>query len=147
MQGDASATLASLERALTLSKPEGYVRVFIDEGRPMARLLLEASAQGIEPDYVNTLLPAFNPEAQTQENEMSRSSALPPETQPLIEPLTPREQEVLQHMAAGHSNPEIATQLVISVTTVKTHVKNLYGKLQVRNRIQAIARAKALDLL
>jgi LuxR family maltose regulon positive regulatory protein len=65
----------------------------------------------------------------------------------LIEPLTPREREVLRLIAAGRSNPEIAAELVIAVTTVKTHVKNIYGKLQVTNRIQAAARAQDLRLL
>ena len=74
-------------------------------------------------------------------------ASLPPGIRPLIEPLTPREREVLQLISAGRSNPEIAAELVIAVTTVKTHVKNIYGKLQVANRFQAATRAKELHLV
>jgi LuxR family maltose regulon positive regulatory protein len=100
------------------------------------------------PDYVDTLLAAFDAEAQKRKDESYLPpTPLPPSVQPLIEPLTPREREVLQLIAAGLSNPEIAEELVIAVTTVKTHVKNIYGKLQVTRRFEAAARAQDLNLL
>ncbi len=98
--------------------------------------------------YIGKLLAAFKAEEQKRKD----GSCLPPDSlapgvQPLIEPLTPREREVLQLIASGRSNPEIAAELVIAVTTVKTHVKNIYGKLQVSNRFQAAARAQDLNLV
>jgi len=132
-QGNLDLALKPLERALALAEPEGFVRVFVDEGQPMVTLL----SQGITPDYTKRLLAYF-----------ATAQAKPTEESPaLIETLTPREQSVLQLLAAGRSNPEIAAELVISVTTVKTHVKNIYEKLQVANRVQAIARANELNLL
>jgi LuxR family maltose regulon positive regulatory protein len=146
--GEKDAAVQALVGALALAEPGGFVRTFVDEGPPMAQLLLEAAAQGIMPDYTGKLLAAFKSETQKHKDESFQpSSPLPPGVRPLIEPLTPREREVLQLIAAGHSNPEIAEQLVIAVTTVKTHVKNIYGKLQVTNRFQAVARAQDLNLL
>jgi ATP/maltotriose-dependent transcriptional regulator MalT len=100
------------------------------------------------PDYADKLLAAFEAEAQMLKGKSGLDPGLlPPGLRPLIEPLTPREREVLPLMAAGHSNPEIAAELIIAVTTVKTHVKNIYGKPQVTNRFQAAARAQDLGLL
>ena len=137
-----------LADALALAEPGGFVRIFVDEGPPMAQLLSEAAAQGIMPEYTGKLLAAFKDEVKKHQGEsLQPASPLPPGVRPLIEPLTPREREVLQLIAAGRSNPEIAEQLVIAVTTVKTHAKNIYGKLQVTNRLQAVARAQDLNLL
>jgi LuxR family maltose regulon positive regulatory protein len=131
---------------LALAEPGGFIRLFVDEGPAMAELLSEAVAQGIMPDYTGKLLAAFVPEDQRSEDKSQLPPAPSPGVQPLIESLTPREREVLQFIAAGYTNPEIAAQLFIAVTTVKTHVKNIYGKLQVANRFQAAARAKELNL-
>jgi LuxR family maltose regulon positive regulatory protein len=137
-----------LADALALAKPGGFIRIFVDEGLPMAHLLSAAAVRGVMPDYVDTLLAAFDAEAQKRKDESYLPpTPLPPSVQPLIEPLTPREREVLQLIAAGLSNPEIAEELVIAVTTVKTHVKNIYGKLQVTRRFEAAARAQDLNLL
>ena len=141
-QGNIPAALISLQQALTLAEPEGYVRIFIDEGGPMVQLLSEAIAHLGKLDYINKLLLVFETKVQK-----GVASAQGPESELLLESLTPREREVLQLLAAGHSNPEIAARLVIAVTTVKTHVKNIYGKLQVTNRFQAVARVKDLNLL
>jgi LuxR family maltose regulon positive regulatory protein len=130
--GDTGRALASLKRALTLAEPEGYVRTFVDEGAPMAALLRQALARGIVPRYVSRLLAAFGE---------------PAAAQPLPEPLTGREFEVLRLIVAGLTNQEIADQLVISVATVKRHITNIYGKLVVSHRTQAVARAQELDLL
>jgi LuxR family maltose regulon positive regulatory protein len=146
--GEKDKAVQLLADALALAEPGGFIRTFIDEGPPMARLLSEAAAQGIMPNYTGKLLAAFEAEAQKRKDESCLSpDSLPPGVRPLIEPLTPREREVLQLIAAGRSNPEIAEQLVIAVTTVKTHVKNIYGKLQVTNRFQAATRAQDLNLL
>jgi LuxR family maltose regulon positive regulatory protein len=130
--GDTSGALAALKRALVLGEPEGYVRSFVDEGTPMATLLHRALLQGIVPHYVSRLLAAFEE---------------PAVAQPLAEPLTPRELEVLRLIAAGLKNQEIAGQLFISVATVKRHITNIYGKLDVSHRTQAITRAQVLDLV
>ncbi|MEM7344337.1 MAG: LuxR C-terminal-related transcriptional regulator [Chloroflexota bacterium] len=141
-QGNRPAALESLEQALILAEPEGYIQRFVDEGQPMADLLSKAAAAEIMPAYINKLRATFEKSV-----PIIDSSSLSSNAQPLIEPLTPREQEVLRLIAAGRTNPEIATELIIAVTTVKTHVKNIYGKLQVTKRFEAIAQAKALNLL
>ena len=128
---------------MTLAEPEGYVRIFVDEGPSMARLLYEALSSGISPDYVQQLLAAF-PEVEPEQLEPSKSSA--PESE-LVEPLSEREIEVLQLIAEGLTNPEIATKLYLSLNTVKVHTRNIYGKLGVKNRTHAGARARALGIL
>ena len=140
-QGDQMAALSTLERALVFAAPEGYMRLFVDEGEPMLALLRLAQARSSVPGYVATLLPAFG--------EQQASTLPPPSPRPgsLVEPLTEREREVLHLLLAGASNREIAGRLVVSVNTVKRHVYNLCGKLGVQSRTQAIARARTLDLL
>jgi LuxR family transcriptional regulator, maltose regulon positive regulatory protein len=129
--------LTALERALRLAEPEGYVRLFADVGLPMARLLQEARSRTVMPDYVAKLLAAFGG---TFSISVSMEAALP-------EPLSPREQEILELVAAGLTNQEIADKLVISPETVKKHAGTIYGKLGVRSRTEAVARARVLDLL
>ena len=141
--GDTARALDTLERALTLAEPEGFIRVFVDEGPPMARLLYEAVTRGIAPEYVQRLLAAFPiPEPEPE---------VPPDTQAsesdLVEPLSERELEVLQLIAEGLTNPEIASRLFLSLHTVKSHARNIYGKLNVHSRTQAIARSQALGIL
>ncbi len=139
-EGQVQQALTTLERALLLAEPEGYIRLFVDEGAPLAALLRQAYVRGIAPGYVASLLALMN---QAQPGETSARSR--PENL-LLEPLTGREREVLHLLMAGASNGEIARQLVLSVGTVKKHVSNLCGKLGVRSRTQAIARARALHL-
>jgi LuxR family maltose regulon positive regulatory protein len=141
-QGDIAAALVPLERALTLAEPEGYVRVFVDEGTPMDRLLSEAAARGIMPDYTAKLLAVFEAEERKSEDE----SHLPP-AQSHPEPLSQRELEVLRLIAQGLSNREIGERLFLAVITVKGHNRNIFRKLQVRRRTEAIARARKLGLL
>jgi len=141
-QGDLPAALASLERALKLAEPEGYIRIFVDEGAPMAQLLSEAVARGIMPDYTGKLMAAFEVEERKSEDK----SYLPP-AQPLIEPLSQRELEVLQLMALGLSNREISERLFLALSTVKGHNRNVFDKLQVQRRTEAVARARELGLL
>jgi LuxR family maltose regulon positive regulatory protein len=142
-EGDTAQASTTLERALTLAEPGGFIRVFVDEGPPMARLLYEALNRGIAPDYVRRLLAAF-PMAEPEKAEPSRAQTAKPE---LVEPLSERELEVLQLIAEGLTNPEIAARLFLALNTVKTHSRNIYGKLGVHSRTQAVSRARALGLL
>ncbi|MFW9835768.1 MAG: LuxR C-terminal-related transcriptional regulator, partial [Candidatus Thorarchaeota archaeon] len=133
----------ALEKALTLAKPGGFIRTFVDEGPPMARLLYEALSRGIASDYTRRLLAAFPVTEPEQIDSVKTQTA----TSELIEPLSERELEVLQLMAEGLTNPEVASRLFLALNTVKTHTRNIYGKLNVHNRTQAIACAQALGLL
>jgi LuxR family maltose regulon positive regulatory protein len=142
-QGKIPPAIMSLERALALAEPEGYVRIFVDEGPPMGRLLYEALSRGVAPDYVQRLLAAFpvdEPEQSAPVKHQTRESEL-------IEALSEREIEVLQLMAEGLTNREIASRLFLSTHTVKSHARNVYGKLGVHNRTQAVTRARALGIL
>ena len=136
MQGDIPAALVPLERALTLAEPEGYVRMFVDEGAPMAVLLEKAAKRGIAPNYVRQLLTAFG-----------KAEDRPPVNQGLIEPLSERELEVLRLLGTDLNGPEIARELIVSLSTLRTHTKNIYTKLGVNNRRAAVRRAEELDLL
>jgi LuxR family maltose regulon positive regulatory protein len=141
-KGDIPAALVPLARALALAGPEGYVRIFVDEGMPMAQLLSEAAARGIMPDYTARLLAVLEAEERKGEDE----SHLPP-AQSLTEPLSQRELEVLRLIAQGLSNREISERLFLAVITVKGHNRNIFRKLQVRRRTEATARARELGLL
>jgi LuxR family maltose regulon positive regulatory protein len=134
--------MSALERALSLAEPEGFVRTFVDEGEPMARLLQQAAARGIAPDYVSRLLAVLG----ARETD-SASVPASPGAISLVEPLTDRELEVLQLIGEGYSNQEIAEALVITLNTVKKHASGIYGKLGVHNRTQAVVRAQELGLL
>ncbi len=132
-----------LDDALALAEPGGFIRLFIDEGIPMAQLLSWTAEHGIRPDYTGRLLTAFAAEAQ----ELADRSALPATVQPLIEPLSQREREVLQLIAQGRSNHEISEQLFLALSTVKGHNRNIFDKLAVQRRTEAVARARELGLL
>jgi LuxR family maltose regulon positive regulatory protein len=139
--GQASQAMEVLAQALMQAEPEGYVRTFVDEGRPMAALLHRALARGVTPDYTASLLSAFP--ALDQEGQPSSTA----EPFPLTEPLSPRELEVLRLLASGASNQEIADELSIALSTARKHVSNIIGKLGVKNRTQAVARGRDLGLL
>jgi LuxR family maltose regulon positive regulatory protein len=134
--GQDEKAMQSLERALNLAESEGFVHIFIDEGKLMARLLYEAASHRIQPEYVGRLLGAF-------------SATTPPAPQQVkvIEPLSERELEVLRLIAVGLSNQAIAQRLVLALPTIKWHTSNIYGKLSVKNRTEAVAKARSLGLL
>ena len=136
--GDASRAMAALERALALAEPGGFVRIFVDEGSPMAQLLYKAVTRGIAPDHARRLLSAF-PATEPEKTKAPKVE--------LIEPLSEREIEVLQLIAEGLSNREIASRIFVSLNTIKVHTRNIYGKLDVHNRTQAVARARTLGVL
>ena len=135
-QGRGDEALAVLDHALCLAESEGYVRTFIDEGAPMGQLLRRAAARGVRLRYVSALLAALGSDTNRRGPELT-----------LVEPLSPRELEVLRVLATGLSNNEIAETLFIAVGTVKQHLKSIYGKLQVHSRTEAAHRARDLDLL
>lgn len=141
-QGHSNQALTALDHALSLAEPEGYIRTFVDEGKPMAELLRQAQTRNIMPDYVSKLLAAFG-----TEEPKSRRAGERQGSSPLIEPLTERELELLSLVADGQSNKEIAQELFVAVGTVKKHLNNIFGKLNVSNRTQAVARARELNLL
>jgi LuxR family maltose regulon positive regulatory protein len=139
--GNGDRAFEAVIEALSLAEPGGYVRIFLDEGKPMTSLLRQAASRGLVFAYVAKLLAASG-EPVTAEREAKPSHSLP-----LIEPLSERELEVLRLLASGLSNPEIASELYIAVSTVRTHCKNIYGKLGVRRRWDAVQRAQKLGLI
>jgi LuxR family maltose regulon positive regulatory protein len=141
-ENDIARAIEALERALTLAEPEDYVRVFVGEGAPLARLLKEAWARGIRPDYAAKLLAAYSAQEQTPEDVKAGSTA-----DPLANLLSQRELEVMQLIAEGLSNREISERLFLALDTVKGHNRRIFGKLQVQSRTEAIARARELSLL
>jgi LuxR family maltose regulon positive regulatory protein len=141
-QRDMDQAMSALERALSLAEPEGYVRTFVDEGKPVARLLYEARTRGIASDYIRRLLAAF-PVAEAEQTAPSKTHPAQPG---LVEPLSERELEVLELIAEGLTNLEIASRLFLALNTVKAHSRNIYGKLGVHSRTQAVARARALGI-
>jgi LuxR family maltose regulon positive regulatory protein len=147
-RGDTSEAMSRLEQALGLAEPGGFIRIFVDEGPPVARLLHEAAARGIRRDYAGRLLALFEDttkdQGRTTEPTPSSSATGHPS---LIEPLSERELEVLQLIAEGLTNREIAARFFLSLNTVKTHTRNIYGKLNVHSRTHAVARSRALGLL
>ncbi|TFH31598.1 MAG: helix-turn-helix transcriptional regulator, partial [Anaerolineales bacterium] len=159
-QGDLPAALKPLQKALTLAEPEDYVRMFVDEGPSMAQLLLEAASLGIMPDYTGKLIAAFEVEKWKSEDKPDLPPA-PPEGhlqsprptgergdgEPLTEPLSQRELEVIRMFKTELSGPEIARELVIALSTVRTHTKSIYNKLNVNNRRAAVKRAAELNLI
>jgi len=128
--------MTSLEHALSLALPEGYIHLFTDLGLSMGRLLQEARSRQVMPDYIDKLLSVFG--------DVSASA---PMQSTLIEPLTSREEEILKRMTAGLTNQEIADELVISAETVKKHTSHIYQKLGVHSRTEAAAKARELNLL
>jgi LuxR family maltose regulon positive regulatory protein len=139
--GQRSSAQGALDQALKLAEPENYVRIFLDEGEPMAELLREAAARNVSSGYAAKLLALF--EDPIKGKEPGPKAKVPS----LVEPMSEREIEVLRLLAAGLKYRQVAEQLVVSLNTVRHHTKNVYSKLGVNGRAQAIARAEELDLL
>jgi LuxR family maltose regulon positive regulatory protein len=143
-QGDISAALGALQRALTLAEPEGYVRLFVDEGMPMAVLVEEAAKHWPAHRYVRRLLAAFGAAREAGQPAGAEDGA--PVKQGSIEPLSERELEVLRLLRTELTGPEIARELTVSLHTVRTHTSNIYSKLGVDKRQAAVRRAEDLGL-
>jgi LuxR family maltose regulon positive regulatory protein len=144
-EGDIPAALKPLQRALTLAEPEGYIRLFLDEGPPMIQLLREAASRRILPGYTGKLLAGF--EAAGQSSAGEAPLRIHPASQPMIEPLSQRELEILRLFKTELSGPEIARELVIALSTVRTHTKSIFSKLNVNDRRAAVKRAVELGLI
>jgi LuxR family maltose regulon positive regulatory protein len=135
--GESEKAVQLLGAALALAESGGLIRLFVDKGPAMAALLREAVKQGVAPDFVQQLLAALGEMAVTQ----------PQTTQPLPDPLSDRELEVLKLLTTSLSGPEIARELMVSLNTMRTHTKNIYSKLGVNSRRTAVRRAEELNLL
>ena len=141
--------LDALLQAVRLAEPEGYIRSFVDEGAPMETLLSQLrqeQGKARPTPYLDTVLAAF-PQQNKEYAHQPKRAGEHSKAQPLREPLSEREREVLQLLARGASNLEIAQELVIVVDTVKRHVSHIFAKLGVQNRVQAVRRAQELGLL
>jgi len=136
-RGNGKQAHARLGMALRLAAPEGYRRAFLDQGQSLIDLL--PKARHLAPGFVDQLLGDAEVESHIQMPSLL--------AQPLVEPLSDRELEVLRLVSEGLSNREIAERMIIGVGTVKTHLQNIYGKLEVRGRTRAVARARELDLI
>lgn len=134
-EGATEKATSALAEALTMGQPEGFVRLFVDEGEAMVPLLRRAASAGTEPEFVTSLLHVLQAELPDIDD-----------AQPLVEPLSQRELEVLELVAQGHSNGQISQELVISVATTKKHMSNILGKLSASNRTEAVRRARELHI-
>lgn len=143
-QGRMDRALQRLNAALTMAKHEGFIRLFVDEGKPMLELLTEAAARRIEPDYTDFLLSNMRDEQKLEDffalHCYNRS-------QPFVDSLSERKLEVLQLIAQGLSNQQISDRLFLALSTVKGYNRNIFDKLQVKRRTEAIARARELGLI
>jgi LuxR family maltose regulon positive regulatory protein len=151
---ESERAMTALTKCLTLAQPERYVRIFLDEGQPMQMLLaqwLAHASAGPLRDYAMHLLAQFDADPhRTKPPQAKACSAGGPSAgsgQALIEPLSERELEVLHLVALGRTNREIARELIVSPGTVKAHTANIYRKLDVANRTEAVARARQLGIL
>ncbi len=141
-RGEREAAVDGLRRALALAEPEGFVRIFVDEGPELGRLIRQAAPGAVSPAYARRLAEAFGEEASPEPAETPRAPV-----QDLSEPLSDREVEVLRLIATGLSNADAGRKLFIAPSTVKKHLENIYAKLGTRNRTQAIARAREAGVL
>ena len=158
-QGDIAAARRLLQQALALAEPEGYIRLFVDEGPPMQQLIAECRMQGTGwtaqlRAYADRLLAAFEPREETTDLQTTTDLRVATPVLPLahgagstlVEPLSERELEVLRLLASELSGPQIARRLMVSLSTLRTHTQNIYGKLGVNNRQAAVRRAQELGL-
>lgn len=147
-QGRLNSAADALAQALRLAEPQGYVRIFIDEGAPLGELLRQAAARPAITIFANKLLTILESELVTLglgDIHLAPSSGGPPVS--MVEPLTGRELEVLRLLATDLSSTEIARELFISVNTTRSHIQHIYAKLEAHSRFEAVSRARELDLL
>jgi LuxR family maltose regulon positive regulatory protein len=152
--GDASRACDTLMRALTLAEPAGYVRVFLDKGEALRALIASCKSRHASElplavrIYMEKLLAAYPASAGTELlHQSGPRTASPDAASVLVEPLTPRELEILELLARGASNQDIAERLFLSVGTVKGHINHILGKLDAHNRTEAAARGRELGLI
>ena len=145
LQENTPTALSALERALKLAEPEGYMRIFLAKGSNMAEMIREITKRGFLPNYTGKLLSAFEAERKALNVETPLSAS--PASASLIEPLSQRELDILRLFKTELSGPEIAQELVIALSTVRTHTKSIYNKLNVNSRRGAVKRAIELGLI
>lgn len=145
--GETDHALHALAEALAMAETGGFIRLFTEEGAPMARLLSIASNRAVRPLYTGKLLAIFIAEGWKSDTDLSETQAPAKAANPLIEPLSMREQDVLRLIAEGLSNQEIGERLFLALSTVKGYNRNIFDKLQVQRRTEAVARARELGLL
>jgi LuxR family maltose regulon positive regulatory protein len=147
-QGEDEKAIGSLEEALTMAEPESFIRTFINEGAPMGKLLRMIKARGFKTSYVDKLLNELEKEAKDERSTvMPQMPGLDEAQISLVEPLTERELQVLRLLSTNLSAKEIADELFVAVSTVRSHVKRIYSKLNVHTRLEAISTAKDLGLI
>ncbi|MCK5673562.1 MAG: hypothetical protein KAH95_09305 [Spirochaetales bacterium] len=125
-----------MDKVLTITERSGFIRIFVDQGMSMFRLLSETASRGIMQEYISRIIAAFK--AEKNENE---------EIQPLLDPLSQREIEVLKLISQGLSNQEIGEKLFLALDTVKGHNRRIFSKLDVKNRTMAITKARSFNIL
>ncbi len=145
-QGKRAFAIESLKQSISYAAPEGHTRVFLESGKPVRELLELAAYQNFNPKFVSNLLAAFERQT-TGPKPFIQTMVPPPGRIALVDPLSERECEVLKLIAAGYTNREIADELVVSLNTVKKHTTHIYGKMGVKNRTQAIAKAREKKLI
>ena len=146
--GNPEEALEILRRALDLAITGGWIRPFVELGPPMKGLLLQLQKQNVSSVFVEQLIASFPDDSQraaVAAGEHKSSGPLYPVCQSPVDALTSREKEILELLVQGHTNKEIATKLFVSIDTVKTHLRNIYPKLDVKSRLQAVAKTKALS--
>jgi len=133
---------------LSFAASQGFVRIFVEHGAPMLKLLGAALRRGIEPEYIKALLPAFNTPDAAPKSSVPVDTKTQPQSQgaDLFEPLSRRELEVLRLLDSRLTSEEIARELFLSVNTVRTHIRNIYSKLAAHGRIEAIQKAREIGL-
>jgi len=147
--GREEEAIQAIGRCLSMAKAENFTRIFVNHGSPMLRLLQAAAGRGIEVEYINKIIPAFGIAAMPTAGEMPASQVTRPgyPGMPLVEPLSERELQVLRLLDSPLTSEEIGRELYVSANTVRTHIRNIYGKLDVHGRLEAIQKARDLKLI
>ena len=142
--------LAQLEQAITLAQPAGFVRIFVDEGNALVPLLKQLGGRGVALAYIRQLLPLFDettPPQASSTTKQNTASVEPNSVMPLLNPLTKRELATLRYLASNLTTTEIAEQMIVAPSTIRTYTKRIYSKLDVHTRLEAVNRARTLGLI